>query len=114
MRPRSHHRVSLRYPVRFCGDDIAGKGRLVDLSGPGCAVRSEVIPAVGTYLSLQIECPGGEDPIAIALARVRWVKARTFGVEFLKYARAAKERLSGIRRLRNHAGSAGQDIAWTG
>jgi hypothetical protein len=104
--------VSLRYPVRFCGDDIAGNGRLIDLSGPGCAVRSEVIPAVGTYLSLQIECPGGEDPIA--LARVRWVKARTFGLEFLKYARSAKERLSGIRRLRNHARSAGQDIAWSG
>ncbi|MEX5215311.1 MAG: PilZ domain-containing protein [Nitrospiraceae bacterium] len=114
MRARSHHRVSLRYPVRFCGDDIAGKGRLVDLSGPGCAVRSEVVPVIGTYLSLQIECQGGEDPIAIALARVRWVKGSTFGVEFLKYSRTAKERLSGIRRLRNHGGSAGPDIAWHG
>ena len=90
MRQRTKPRVGVRYPVQFLGDATVGKGALVNLSGPGCAVASTTSMRPGSYVSLQIKVPKHRKPLVVAVALVRWVKNGQFGLEFIRYGNGGK------------------------
>jgi len=47
----------------------------------------------GSYLTLHIEVPETEAPLAVELSIVRWHKDNQFGIEFLRYAHGDRERV---------------------
>lgn len=96
MRHRSKPRVGVKYPVQFLGDSTVGKGALVNLSGPGCAVASDTSLEPGAYVSLQIKVPKVRKPVVVAVALVRWVKKGQFGLEFIRYGKGGREHLERI------------------
>lgn len=59
-----------------------GKGTVVDLGVPGCAVESHIAPLPGEYVRLHVLMPD-QGPLEVGLAKVRWAKQDRFGVEFL-------------------------------
>ncbi len=93
MRQRAKPRVGVKFPVQFLGDATVGKGALVNLSGPGCAISSQTTLRPGSYVSLQIKVPRQRKPIVVAVALVRWVKDGQFGLEFIRYGNGGKAQL---------------------
>ena len=69
-------------------------GTVLNLSAQGCAMMTERIPAISTYLSLQVDLLNGTAPVNIELAGVRWVSGRRWGLEFI---RVSPEMLSRLR-----------------
>ena len=93
MRHRSKPRVGVTFPVQFLNDSTVGRGALVNLSGPGCAVASTTSLKPGSYVSLQIKIPRQRKPLIVAVALVRWVKDGQFGLEFIRYGNGGKAQL---------------------
>ena len=93
MRQRAKPRLGVQFPVQFLGDSTVGKGALVNLSGPGCAVASKTSMKPGSYVSLQIKIPRHRKPLIVAVALVRWVKEGQFGLEFIRYGNGGKAQL---------------------
>lgn len=103
MRQRTKPRLGVRFPVQFLGDATVGKGALVNLSGPGCAVATQTPLSPGCYVSLQIKVPKHRRPLVIAVAQVRWAKDGQFGLEFIRYGNGGKEQLAQL--LQEHRDS---------
>jgi hypothetical protein len=57
-------------------------------------MTAQKIPALSSYLSLQIDLLNGTKPITIELAGVRWVSGVRCGLEFI---RIAPEMISRLR-----------------
>lgn len=102
MRNRSKPRVDVSFPVQFLGDTTMGRGQLVNLSGPGCAIISKTPLAIGSYLSLQIKVPKRTEPLTIALALVRWARGNQFGLEFIRYGAGGKIQLNKLLDGNSH------------
>lgn len=102
MRQRSKPRVDVMFPVQFLGDAAIGRGMLVNLSGPGCAVTSKTPMAIGSYVSLQIKIPRRPDPLVIAVALVRWAQGDQFGLEFIRYGNGGKAQLAKLLDGNSH------------
>jgi hypothetical protein len=49
-------------------------------------MMTERIPAVSTYLSLQVDLLNGAAPLDVELAGVRWVSGTRCGLEFIRIA----------------------------
>ncbi len=94
LRQRSKPRVGVKFPVQFLGDAMVGRGALVNLSGPGCAVESKTVLTPGSYVSLQIKIPKHRKPLIVAVAQVRWAKDDQFGLEFIRYGNGGKAQLA--------------------
>ncbi|BCA55903.1 hypothetical protein W02_30430 [Nitrospira sp. KM1] len=81
-------RTLVRIPVEFesIADDteLKGKGYTLDLNMNGCRVESHTIVPRGSYLRLRLTIPKVPAPVLIGMARVRWVQAHSFGVEFIQ------------------------------
>ena len=101
MRQRAKPRVGIKLPVQFLGDATVGKGALVNLSGPGCAVASPTSLKPGSYVSLQIKIPKQRKPLIVAVALVRWVKDGQFGLEFIRYGNGGKAQLERLLSEKN-------------
>ncbi|MGQ0667379.1 MAG: PilZ domain-containing protein [Nitrospiraceae bacterium] len=86
MKPDSRklRRFVVQLPTTFGNEAKPESGTVLNLSFQGCAMTTETMPAVGTYLSLQIDLLDGTAPIAIELAGVRWVSGRRCGLEFIR------------------------------
>ena len=95
---RSHRRFPVTCPVYYLGRGCLGKGLTVNLSINGWLVKGDQIVQPGQWLSFRIQLPGGEMPIEIPQAIVRWVHDETFGVEWLFAADPEKESLGGFIR----------------
>lgn len=74
-------RLPIECPVQYSGDQIAGKGTLVNLSTGGYGITSEHPLPQGTALSLRIYLPDGETPIEVEVATVRWARSRRLGLK---------------------------------
>jgi hypothetical protein len=70
--------------VRFCETEDPDDGILLDLSRKGARLRINHFFRRGQKLTLLLNLPGGEPPLEVRLAAVRWVKDNAVGVEFLK------------------------------
>jgi len=70
-----------------------GEGYTYDLTIKGCRIESDVKVERGSYVSLALQLHERQVPLAISVARVRWVRGPVFGVEFLKIAEPDKARL---------------------
>ncbi|GKS57701.1 hypothetical protein YTPLAS18_12280 [Nitrospira sp.] len=101
MRQRAKPRVGVQFPVQFLGDSTVGKGALLNLSGPGCAVASKTSMKPGSYVSLQIKVPRHRKPLIVAVALVRWVKDGQFGLEFIRYGNGGKAQLERLLAEKN-------------
>ena len=59
-------------------------------------MQSNVALTPGSYLALHIEVPEIETPLAVEVSIVRWHKDKQFGIEFLRYAEAHRERITDL------------------
>jgi hypothetical protein len=90
---RSAVRVDVNYPVRFSGDSMIGQGTIINLSTPGCAIRTSMAMQPGDYLELRIMTPDQARPLTVSLAKVRWTMEETAGVEFIRVRRENQGRI---------------------
>ena len=93
MEQRKFQRFSDSSLVVFASETARGEGRLENVSLGGAAIVSDLPIARGEYLSLTITLPSPIGTIEIDLAPVRWVKPGGFGVEFIRMAPDAQQRL---------------------
>lgn len=90
---RKHKRRKLDLPVSFAGEHAAGEGTLFNLSQAGCGVVSQEKVPVGSFLELLIQPQGGQDPVKIEVAVVRYTLPDRFGLDFLQVAPAEQQKL---------------------
>lgn len=93
MEQRKYQRFTDSSLVTFSSETINGEGRLDNLSLGGAAILSDTAIARGEYLTVTITFPAQAGAIEIELAPVRWVKAGSFGVEFIRIAPDSQQRL---------------------
>ena len=84
MEKRQQPRFSTQFRSTFSGGQREGKGRTVDLSIGGCKIETDFPVVVGASFECRIYIPGFDWPLLIDEAQVRWVKAKTFGIQFTK------------------------------
>jgi CheY-like chemotaxis protein len=81
-------RTLIRIQVEFQGisedASIKGKGYTLDLNINGCRIESATAVPRGSYVRLRLAIPKAPHPVLIGMARVRWVQAGSFGVEFIQ------------------------------
>jgi CheY-like chemotaxis protein len=81
-------RTLIRIQVEFQGisEDVSikGKGYTLDLNINGCRIESATSVPRGSYVRLRLAIPKAPHPVLIGMARVRWVQAGSFGVEFIQ------------------------------
>jgi hypothetical protein len=90
---RSAVRVEVDYPVRLSGDSMIGQGTVINLSAPGCAIRTSVPIRPGDYLELRMMTPDEARPLTVGLAKVRWALGEVAGVEFIRVRRDNQGRI---------------------
>jgi PilZ domain len=93
---RCRPRVPVGYPANIQSDTGAGEGILLDLSPTGCKIRSDIALSAGAYLALQIAVAHEPIPLAVEVSVVRWCKEGHFGVEFLRYSKGDRERVTNL------------------
>ena len=93
MEQRKYQRFTDSSLVTFSSETTKGEGRLDNLSLGGAAILSDSPISRGEYVTMTITCSAQAGAIEIELAPVRWVKAGSFGVEFIRIAPDSQERL---------------------
>jgi PilZ domain len=81
---RKAQRFAVQLPCKLCSNEVTSDGIVLNLSAQGCAITTEHLPSVSTYLTLDIELVNGEGPATIELAGVRWVSGHQCGLEFIR------------------------------
>jgi hypothetical protein len=81
---RQQPRFTSQFRSIISGGQGEGRGRTLDLSIGGCMVETDLPVGVGASIECRIYVPGLDWPLRIDEARVRWVKANTFGIQFTK------------------------------
>jgi len=81
---RQQPRFTSQFRSTFSGEQREGQGRTLDLSAGGCMIETDLSVAVGASFECRIYVPGLDWPLRIDEAQVRWVKANTFGIQFMK------------------------------
>jgi PilZ domain len=96
-------RTSPRIPVQcltvFSGDHLVGEGVVVNLSVPGCAIKTSKALRKGDYLELRVLIPDQTAPLAVDLAKVRWEHNGHFGLQFIRMRPSDQHRL--VQLLKN-------------
>ncbi len=87
-------RPQVRWSVWFSGEHISGAGTAFNISEKGCKVVGGKTVPEGVELTLRLSFSGGEPPINVDRAVVRWSKGREFGLQFTAMGPEAQERLS--------------------
>ena len=67
---------------------------MLDLSPTGCKIRSDIALNAGAYLALQIAVAHEPLPLAVEVSVVRWCKDGHLGIEFLRYSKGDRERVT--------------------
>jgi len=81
------------YPVVFSGDDAVGKGLVMRLSTAGGIIKTQQAVNLGDYLELRVKLPDQSPPLAISLAKVRWIEGESAGLEFILVREEDQNRL---------------------
>jgi hypothetical protein len=84
MEKRQQPRFTSQFRSTFSGGQREGQGRTLDLSSGGCMIETDLPVVVGASFECRIYIPGLDWPLRIDEAQVRWVKAKTFGIQFTK------------------------------
>jgi hypothetical protein len=84
MEKRQQPRFTSQFRSTFSGGQREGQGRTLDLSVGGCKIETDLPVVVGASFVCRIFVPGLDWPLRIDEAQVRWVKARSFGIQFTK------------------------------
>lgn len=79
---RSHPRFTAQFRSTFSGGQREGQGKTLDLSDGGCRIESDHPVIEGSSFECRIYAPGLSWPLRIDEAQVRWVKGKTFGLQF--------------------------------
>ncbi len=93
MESRKFPRMVARFPCSFIGEEIEGKGTVLDLSTHGCSIHSDKSLHVGNFVKLQLTLPDGDPPVDVDVAVCRWSYEQKFGVEFINVGPASQSRL---------------------
>ena len=102
---RSSPRLAVEYPTVFSGDRVVGEGTITNLSVPGCAIRTSKPLKAGDYLELRVLMPDHHAPLAIDVAKVRWIANGSAGLQFIRVRPEDQLRLAYHLRLALHADS---------
>ena len=81
---RKIQRFAVQLPCKLWNDENKSDGTVLNLSAQGCAITTDDLLSVSTYVSLDIELLNGEEPATIELAGVRWVSEHRCGLEFIR------------------------------
>ena len=81
---RRQPRFTSQFRSTISGGEGEGQGRTLDFSAGGCMIETDFPVVVGASFECRIYVPGLDWPLRIDQAQVRWVKANTFGIQFLK------------------------------
>jgi hypothetical protein len=81
---RQQPRFTSQFRSTISGGHGEGQGRTLDLSAGGCMIETDLPVVVGASFECRIYVPGLDWPLRIDEAQVRWVKANTFGIQFIK------------------------------
>ena len=92
---RQYRRIPANCPIVFSAQDTVQDGTLLNLSYPGCAVKSTAALPIGTALELCVLMPDRDFPLALDGAVVRWSTSDTLGLEFVSMREVERERLGG-------------------
>jgi hypothetical protein len=87
----TRHKLNCR--VFFSGGGLEGEGLLNDLSKTGCKIQCQTVPEMGATVKVDLFLLDYPRPLKVERAIVRWVKADTFGVEFVDIQASQRERL---------------------
>jgi hypothetical protein len=82
MERRKHPRVPVHIQGLLLGNSHEIEGHTLDLSLGGARFESDLAVFPGKTIMVRLIVPGGEFPVSIPEAKVRWVDEQTFGVEF--------------------------------
>lgn len=93
---RIHPRLPVAYPVIFGGAPFVGEGVMSDLSLSGCSVTCERTVLLGSYIKLSVVLADPTSSLFIELGKIRWVKERAFGVEFIRLPTITRHRLDRV------------------
>ncbi len=91
--PRIATRHKLGCRTFFAGGGLEGEGLVNDLSKTGCKIQCETVPEMGASLKVELFLPDYPRPLKVERSVVRWVKADTFGIEFVDIQASQRERL---------------------
>lgn len=80
---RKQTRFTAQFRSTFSGGQRESHGKTVDLSDGGCKIETDQAVVVGATFECRVYVPGLSWPLRINLAQVRWVKAKTFGLQFI-------------------------------
>lgn len=94
--PRKLLRVRVDFSTSSEEETFTGHGYTEELNTTGCQIETSTVLPPGRYLTLRFYRPNVAEPIQVELARVRWVKGRKFGVEFIRANSASQ---SGLHQL---------------
>jgi hypothetical protein len=90
---RRHARVPVSVQSSFQGSELAGRGRVVDLSIKGCGIESEVEVQPNSVMSLSLHVYANHAPITVRRGLVQYREGLRFGTEFLQMDSEQKDRL---------------------
>ena len=93
---RQQPRFTSQFRSTISGGQCEGQGRTRDLSAGGCMIETDFPVAVGSSFECRIYVPGLDWPLRINEAQVRWVKANTFGIQFMKIKPDDEEKLKQV------------------
>jgi hypothetical protein len=93
---RIHPRLPVAYPVIFGGAPFVGEGVVSDLSISGCSVTCERTVLTGSYIKLSVVLPDPTSSLFIELGKIRWVREKAFGVEFIRVPTLTRHRLDRV------------------
>lgn len=81
---RLQPRFTTQFRSTFSGGQQERQGKMLDLSSGGCKIETDLPVVEGATFECRIHVPGLSWPLRIDKAQVRWVKGKTFGLQFLE------------------------------
>ncbi len=91
---RQYERMAAGFPATFSGEVGNGEGTVLSISLGGCGVGTAGQVSEGALLQMQLQISPNTPAIPVEAAVVRSVRSRFAGLEFLRLAPQAQERLS--------------------
>ncbi|MBX3235494.1 MAG: PilZ domain-containing protein [Nitrospiraceae bacterium] len=110
MKSRYSQRATVKCTCSFSCDGILSQAQVVNLSVPGCLLKTRLKLKVGQSLLLRLAFAGTQTPLHVTLAVVRWVNGAEAGVEFIRMSEADQIRL---RWLAGHVEKRTPQQAWS-
>lgn len=105
MQTRYSQRVTVECSVVLSGDRVVGEGRILNVSMPGCLLKSAVGLKTGDYVQLRLFLPDLKAPLHVPLAAVRWVDGSLYGLEFIRTSYEEQDRLEQFVKHRQNRNS---------